>query len=137
MNSNNYNFNNQNYGNNPSCGWAQPAYPGYMSQPQLNTNVMLVTGLEEALIKTNSRNSDMVYFDQDRNVFYRIKVDMEGKKSWAEFPYNVPGQEDNTAATKADIRALLARIEALENAKIPTTSPKKKKEVVDSAESDG
>lgn len=124
---------------NPNTGWNQPRqYTGYPSQPRFNTNAIFVTSLEEALIKTTERNSDMYYFHQDKFEFYRVKVDMEGRKSWAIFNYNVPNQEDSTPATKADILALVARIEALEVSKESKVAPKnKKKEMTENAESDG
>lgn len=125
-----------------SNGWGQPRqYGGYnmpmQPQPRLVTNAIFVTSLEEALIKTNERNSDMIYFHQDKNEFYRVKVDAEGRKSWAAFPYNLPSQEDNTPATKADIQALVARIEVLECAKEIKAPAKRKKEVVENGESNG
>lgn len=132
-----------NYSSQPqNVGWGQPrqygAYtPVPQPQPRLNTNAIFVTSLEEALIKTTERNSDMIYFHQDKNEFYRVKVDMEGRKSWAIFLYSLPNQEDNAPATKADIRALVARIEALEDSKEVKVAPRKKKEVNENAESDG
>ena len=135
-----------NYGNQGQTNsWGQPRqYGGYtpptQPQPRLITNAIFVTSLEEALIKTTERNSDMIYFHQDKNEFYRVKFDMEGRKSWAAFPYSFPNQEDNAPATKADIQALVARIEALEGSKEVKVAPKKKnasKEVTDNGESDG
>ncbi len=131
---------NQNWGQpnyNAPRGWQTTQQTQMPIQP--NTNVMFVTSPEEALIKTNMRNSDMVYFDQDKNVFYRVKVDMEGRKSWAQFTYALPDQEDNTPATKADIATLLQRIETLEAAQVKPKVVNKKtkdKEVVGNAESD-
>lgn len=81
---------------------------------QMNTNVVYVTSLDEALMKTNIRNSDMIYFDQDKNIFYRIKVDYDGRKTWAQFSYTAPNNEENIPATKADIKYLLTKIERLE-----------------------
>lgn len=120
--------------------WYSPATSNPSGwQHQLNTNVIYVTSLEEALIKTNMRNSDMIYFNQNKNEFYRIKVDMEGRKSWAAFPYSSPDSEDNTPATKADILALSARIEELEAAKETKIATKniRKKELTDNVESNG
>jgi hypothetical protein len=84
-------------------------------QSQLTSNVATVTSLEEAIMRTTNRNSDMVYFHQDKNVFYRVKVDMEGRKSWASFNYSIPDPNTETPATKADIAELMRRIERLEN----------------------
>lgn len=109
MSFNNWNFqqqqpfqSTQNYGNYPS------------NQMPLNTNLAFVTSLDEALARSNSRGSDIVYFHQDKDVFYRVKVDMEGRKSWMEFAYTSPNPALTTPATKADIQELLARIEKLE-----------------------
>ena len=117
--------------------WGQPRQ--YVAQPQyrLNSNIIFVTSLEEALAKTIERPSDMMYFHQDKNEFYRVKVDADGRKSWATFPYNSPDPDENTPATKADIQGLVARIEALEAQKETKSVTKKKKEVIDNAESNG
>ncbi len=130
--------------NQGNTGWRQPSWNAVPNwQPQVNTNVAYVTGLDEALIKTNMRNSDMIYFDQDKNIFYRVKVDIEGRKTWAAFEYVVPKQEEEaTPATKAEIAALVERIENLEqmlSAKSAKTASKrtKEKEIVDNGESDG
>lgn len=81
---------------------------------QAFTNIIYVTSLDEALMKTNNRNSDMIYFDQDKDIFYRVKVDFEGRKTWAQFSYTAPNNEENIPATKADIKYLLTKIERLE-----------------------
>ena len=139
MNNTGYNYGNPAQNNN----WGQQRqFGGYASQPQpqyrLITNAIFVTSLEEALIKTTERNSDMYYFHQDKFEFYRVKVDMEGRKSWAIFHYNAPNQEDSIPATKADILALTERLEALESAKEVKVAPRsKKKEVTENVESDG
>lgn len=114
-------------------------YSGYNTVPQyrLTTNAIFVTSLEEALVKTTERNSDMIYFHQDKNEFYRVKVNNEGRKSWATFPYSFDAQGDNGPATKADIQSLIARIEVLEAARDAKSVPRKKKEVNENAESDG
>lgn len=84
-------------------------------QPQVTSNVITVTSLEEAIMRSTTRNSDMTYFHQDQNIFYRVKVDMEGRKTWAQFNYNVPDPNTNVPATRADIQALADRIAKLEN----------------------
>lgn len=122
--------------NNYNIGYQQGNYNvGFNSPLRLSTNIIFVTSLEEALSKTTERPSDMMYFHQDKNEFYRVKVDMDGRKSWATFPYSSPNPDENTPATKADIQLLVSRIEALEAAK--ESKPKKKKEVNDNAESNG
>ena len=85
---------------------------GYNFQPF--TNVTFVMSLEEALFRASQRNSDMVFFNQDKTVFYRVKVDADGKKSWLEFTYTLANQEDNTPVTRKDIQSLQERLTALE-----------------------
>lgn len=80
-----------------------------------NTNVYLVTSLDEAIMRTTQYGSDMVYFDQNKPVFYRIKVDMEGRKSWNVFDYIVPKPEDIKPVTMADIRVILDKLQSLES----------------------
>lgn len=89
-------------------------YPPYPSQSGITSNIVRVTSLEEAIMRTNQRGSDMLYIHQDKDIVYRVKVDFDGKKSWGEFPILVPNQSDNIPATKADIEALASRISALE-----------------------
>ena len=89
-------------------------YQGFNYQQNISTNVIYVTSLDEALMKTNLRNSDMIYFDQDKDAFYRVKVDYEGRKTWAQFSYTAPNNKENIPATKADIEYLLTKIERLE-----------------------
>lgn len=129
--------------NSNNISWRQPSWNNITNwPPRLNSNVVTVTSLEEALIKTTEHGSDIIYFHQDKNEFYRIKVDMEGRKSWAAFSYNSPSREDNTPATKADIVALAERLDTLErmfNSK-QTKSPTRKtkdKEVTEDGELDG
>lgn len=76
------------------------------------TNIELVTGLEEAIMRTNTRYSDKVYFKQDGGAFYRIKVDGDGRKSWAEFSYSLP--ETNNDSNNV-LQELSNRVKALED----------------------
>lgn len=80
----------------------------------MNTNLVRVTSLEDAIMRTNQYGSEMVYFHQDKNVFYLVRMDINGRKTWQEFPYTVPDQNNSIPATKADMQTLIARIEALE-----------------------
>lgn len=84
----------------------------YFNQSPFNSNITFVTSLDEALYKTNYRNSDMIYFHQDQNVFYRIKVDNEGHKTWAQFEYSIPKTSE---PENIDLKSLVSRIERLEN----------------------
>jgi hypothetical protein len=83
----------------------------------LNSNIIKVTSLDEAIMRTNLRNCEMVYFDQNGKTFYIVRVDGVGNKSWNIQSYdNISNTNPNPTipATKDDILALTARIEALE-----------------------
>lgn len=85
----------------------------------LNTNVYLVTSLEEALMRTNACPSDMVYFHQDLDIMYRVKVDEAGRKTWAQFNISMNDPNNNIAVTRGDLKELNDRILKLENMVIP------------------
>lgn len=80
----------------------------------ITTNIVRVTSLDEAIMRTTKRPSDMVYFNQDKDEFYNVKLDYDGRKSWATFPYALPNPDANTPASRADLTALADRIAALE-----------------------
>lgn len=96
--------------------WSQNSAPSYWGSPQTQptTNKIYVISLEDALSRSAPRGSEMVYFHQDRNEFYVVKTDVDGRKSWLGFPYSLPNQDENTPATKADLKDVLTRLERLE-----------------------
>lgn len=98
--------NTQNYGFGNNYGY----------QPPISTNVIYVTSLDEALIKTTACNSDIIYFHQDQDEFYRVKVDANGRKSYMIFNYMSPNQNDGAPVTRAEYLSLVERINALEGA---------------------
>lgn len=85
----------------------------------LNTNVYLVTSLEEALMRTNTCPSDMVYFHQDLDIMYRVKVDEAGRKTWGQYNISMNDPNNNIAVTRGDLKELNDRILKLENMVIP------------------
>jgi hypothetical protein len=93
--------------------WNNPY--GYYNYGQQFTNTTYVISLEEALSRSNMRNSEIVYFHQDKPVFYRIRVDQDGRKHWQEFSYDIPKQVDNAPVVKQDLLALEERIKNIEN----------------------
>lgn len=80
----------------------------------VNTNVIRVTSLDEAIMQTTRRPSDMVYFNQDKDEFYNVKVDADGRKTWATFQYTLPNPDASIPVTRADFTILVNRIEELE-----------------------
>ena len=97
---------------NPASSWQQ-SY-----QPPMSTNVSMVTGLEEALYKSNAKNTESIHFHQSLPEFYRIRVDNFGQKTWQTFTYESPKANNDTPVTRADFDALVQRIERLENKEV-------------------
>ena len=80
----------------------------------LRTNILRVTSLDEAIMKTAGVGSDVVYFDQSKDFFYRVKVDQYGNKSWKTFSFSFSDAVSDGPAMKSDINEILSRLEALE-----------------------
>ena len=99
--------------------------------PQLKTNKIPVTSLEEALNKPAERYSEMYYWDQAKPVIYVVRTDQNLVKSWATIPYTLPDQGQNAPVTRADLAALEARITELEATKTKKTKSKEQQEVQD------
>ena len=96
------------------------------------SNIILVTSIEEALFKSNTRNSDMVYFDQNRDVFYRVKVDLEGRKLWKEIPYGTSSTANSAVSANFNIDSFETRLTNIEK-KLGINSS----EVTDNVKSNG
>lgn len=86
----------------------------YNNWDRPSTNIQYVTSLEEALSRSYTRGSENVYFHQDQQVFYRIRVDTDGRKYWQEFMYS-SNQIDNTPVVKQDLKYFEDRLSAIEN----------------------
>lgn len=82
------------------------------------TNVAYVMSAEEALIRTTQFGSDMIYFNQDRNEFYRVRVEMDGRKSFLVFTYTLPNS--GQSAETLTLEGLATRIGKLEKLLAPT-----------------
>lgn len=104
-------FDMSNYSSN---SFGQQSYVPYNTYGS-DTNVILVTSLEEAVMRSTRPNSETVYFHQSLPIFYRVKVEFDGRKAYQEFSYN---QSSNTAGaplTQLDLQPLIARISTLES----------------------
>lgn len=123
---NNYGANFQYPGSQYYQGTQNSPYGNYNNaQPMtnnVNTNIIRVTSLEEAVMRSTVPGSDMVYFHQDKDTIYRVKVDFDGKKSWVELNISVPNPNASIPATKADLEALTLRLETLEKSMTNTES---------------
>lgn len=87
------------------------SYPGFYQEPR----IMYVTSLEEALSKCINRNAESIYFRQDLPIFYRIKVDNDGRKYWQEFSYALAEKSGNTPVTQQDLSEINKRLSDIEN----------------------
>ena len=94
---------------------SQPSNPIYNYTSQMNTNVYRVTSLEEAIMRTTARPSDMVYFNQDKDEFYRVKVDIEGKKCWATFMFTAPKPIQAVPIERGEFDEIKERLRAIED----------------------
>lgn len=92
--------------------WQNSWNGGY--QPQFTTNIIYVTSAEEALMRTTQRNSEAVYFNQDKPIFYRVRVDNDGRKAYQEFPYSQPNSDAVTPVTMAEFKSFAERLVKLE-----------------------
>lgn len=61
--------------------------------PQIQSNKLLVTSLEEALTRNAPLNSRIVYTHQDDNLEFEIFTDMNGRKTYSVFK-RIPEAED-------------------------------------------
>ena len=114
-------------------GYPQPNYPQFATQqisgPQIKSNRILVTGLQEALSKPCDFNSEMYYWDQSKPVIYVIRTNDRGIKEWAEIPYTISNQLDSTPATKAELNELRSEFAKLKGIIAGERNPRDGQEV--------
>lgn len=60
----------------PYTGSPQQAQP--IQQPQMNTNKIFVSGIEEVKMKMLPPNSEFVYLDNEKSILYQKTVDSTG-----------------------------------------------------------
>ena len=95
------NWNNQYNG----YGWDRPV-----------SNVQYCASLEDALSRCNRPNTENVFFHQDLPIFYRIKVDFDGKKYWQALEYTEPKpNEGSIPVVKSDLTDIVERLQRIEN----------------------
>lgn len=93
----------------------QPIQPQTISaQNQPATNKMLVTGKDAALNMPAPNGSDLVYFDQDKDLMYNVITDWNGRKTIRVFELSEYSDNPPQMVKPDDFAALLKRVEALE-----------------------
>lgn len=73
---------------------------GAQAAPQMNTNKIYVTGIEDARNRTLAPNSDFIFLDNDKPLLYRKTVDATGKMEIRTFKISeYKEEEEKTTAT--------------------------------------
>ena len=124
-----------NYGNVGGYGFNQ-GYNASQPQPQLRTNKVFVTSLEDALNRYAEPNTIMVYRHQDEKFEYEIMTDIQGKKTYktlvlADYStVEAKGTSAHTNTFDERLNTVQAKIEALESklARLEDSVEKKKEE---------
>ena len=99
---------------------SQCAQPQSRYVPQYNSNIIRVMSLDEALMRNNVPGSENVYFDQDRDVFYRVRTEWDGRKLFGTFSYGIEQPVAPGTPTPApDLNAFETRLKALEEKVFP------------------
>ena len=88
---------------------------GYNNWDRPITNIQYCTSLEEALSRCNTPNTENVFFHQDQMLFYRIKVERDGRKYWQGFSYLPNEAVDNTPVSRQDLLNFDNRLKTIEN----------------------
>ena len=63
----------------PQNGNYAPQTPSQQQPPQMNTNKIYVTGIDDARARQLPPNSDFIFLDNDKPLLYRKTVDATGK----------------------------------------------------------
>lgn len=95
--------------------------PQAQQPPQMRTNKIFVTSLEDALNRYAEPNTVIVYRHQDEKFEYEIMTDSQGKKSYKTLQlvdYSAPTsdkQDKSTNISTEQFQALERRLTALES----------------------
>ncbi|MBR2871499.1 MAG: hypothetical protein IKB98_09050 [Clostridia bacterium] len=91
-----------------------PLYQPQSYQPQIISNKLLVTGLEDALARNVPPNSEFVYFHQDKDLLYVVNTDATGKKTHLTLAITKHEEQPPVEyVPKADFEALAKQVEEL------------------------
>lgn len=100
------------YGIPPTQSPQPYGYQPY-GNPVPKTNMLIVTSLEEALLRPAEPNSNMFYIDQDKPLGYKVMTDMQGKKTYKTFDLvehaENPKTGDSEHLTRADVEEIVKK----------------------------
>lgn len=111
------------YNNNPyQRNFAYSQQPVVQQPPQIRTNKIFVTSLDDALSRYADPNTIIVYHNQDDRHIYEITTDLQGKKAYKTFvladfsAQEKKKEEEGLVIIQDAINGLERRITALEEA---------------------
>lgn len=103
----------------------QPVY-AQNNAPKLNTNIVCVYGADGAKNYPLPNNSDIVLFDNDKDIIYRVSVDGTGKRDVLMLDLSEHKEEApidfSSFATKEDIAELRKEFASIKQSKKPLTA---------------
>lgn len=105
--------------NSVNNGYQQPPQmpqQTFQQPPQMpyKTNKLVVTSLDEAMMRSSELNSDTVYFDQNKDVLYNVKVDSRGYKTCDTYKVSKADAADSNTSNN-EILAIKANMTELSN----------------------
>lgn len=105
--------------NSVNSGYQQPTQmpqQTFQQPPQMpyKTNKLVVTSLDEAMMRSSELNSDTVYFDQNKDVLYNVKVDSRGYKTCDTYKVSKADAADSNTSNN-EISAIKANMTELSN----------------------
>ncbi len=98
--------------NSVNNGYQQP--PQMPPQMPYKTNKLVVTSLDEAMMRSSELNSDTVYFDQNKDVLYNVKVDSRGYKTCDTYKVSKADAADSNTSNN-EILAIKTNMTELSN----------------------
>ena len=108
------------FGNAPYQGNFQPQM-AQQQPPQMRTNKIFVTSLEDALNRYAEPNTVILYRHQDENFEYEIMTDSQGKKTYKTLQlsnYSAPQADKESAQPQVsmeEFNALKSKVDSLYN----------------------
>lgn len=102
-----------------NSGYQQPSQmpqQTFQQPPQMpyKTNKLVVTSLDEAMMRSSELNSDTVYFDQNKDVLYNVKVDSRGYKTCDTYKVSKADAADSNTSNN-EILAIKTNMTELSN----------------------
>lgn len=109
-------MNNQNYSGSRYFGPNMPRQMPVYQQPSIppKTNKLFVSSLDEAMNRPVDFNSELVYFDTNRDLLYSIYTNEWGQKSFAIFDISHHVETPVNGTQDMSMSNILKRIEILE-----------------------